>query len=660
MGGTAVLLVGLALLTIGATCLVALLRVHGAVAFVLATGLLAFAEVVAVSHALSVVDAYRRDWFLATLAAIAVVAAVAAMIVRPPRPAVRLWPALREIGHDRLAVGLGVLVIAELGYLLALAVFTPPNGLDGLQYHLARAVLWIQAESVAPIGDATDPRINEFQPDAEILQGATMLLSGSVRWVGLVQFLALIASMLAIYGIAGRIGLDRRKAAFGALLFATLPVVALQASTAENDVVVAALVACAAFFTLGRTNAELAVACLAVTLLIGTKVTGMLALPVLLGVAALTHHGKRLVLLLAAGAGAVLVGGAWLSVNISAGNGLFGRQGDAQHADVDGGLAVAARATRHAVEAFELPGAVGRDRFLYLFAAAALAIVGIVLRQPSVAAFGAALTALPILVLPAEAALHSLYWHGWELVGYEDALELGASRDSTLASEGHSWYGPVGVTLTLVAVVLSGQAARRRRVPWVAVVLAAAPLAFLLGSSLGIEYDALHGRLMMGAVALSAATWGLVRRFQPGSAAIVAVATTTVVLSLVNSAEKPMGIELLERADRPSVWTLPRAWVQNTQPELALVTAYVDEHATVGDTIGVTRDAWVRPFVYVGYPGIDHRIVYADSLEEATRRRAEWAILPMDVECAPGWRLALRSPPWAILRHEGAGSCRAG
>jgi hypothetical protein len=660
VAGTAVLFVGLALLTAGATCVAALLRVQGAVAFVLASVLLAFGEVVAVSHALSVVGAYRRDWFLATLAVIALTAAVAALLVRPPKPAVSPLPALREIGRDRLLVGLGLLVAVELGYVLALAVFTPPNGLDGLQYHLTRAVLWIQAGAVGPIGDATDARINEFQPDAEIVQGATMLLSRSVRWVGLVQFIALLASMLAIYGLAGRIGLDRRKAVFGALLFATLPVVALQASTAENDVVVAALVASAAFFVLGRTGAELSLACLAVALLVGTKVTGVLALPVLVCLAVLSHHGRRLVLLLAAGVGAVLVGGAWLGVNISAGNGLFGRQGDAQRADLDSGLAVAARATRHAIEAFELPGAVGRDRFLYLLAAVVLAGVGIVRRQPSVAAFGAALTALPLLVLPAEAALHSIYWHGWELVGYEKALELGASRDSTLASEGHSWYGPVGLALTLAALALTLQSARRRRVPWVAVVLAAAPFVFLLGSSLAIEYDALHGRLMMGGVALSAATWGLVLRFPSGSAAIVAVATTTVILSLVNSVEKPMGIELLERTDRPSVWTLPRAWVQNTQPELARITEYIDQRTTDGDTIGLTRDAWVRPFVYVGYPGMDHRIVYADSLEEATRRRSEWAILPMSVHVAPGWRLVLRSPPWAIFHHEAGASREAG
>ena len=48
-----------------------------------------------------------------------------------------------------------------------------------------------------------------------------------------------------------------------------------------NDLVVAALVASAAFFALGRSTGELVLACLTVALLVGTKVTGLLALPIL-------------------------------------------------------------------------------------------------------------------------------------------------------------------------------------------------------------------------------------------------------------------------------------------------------------------------------------------------------------------------------------------
>ena len=73
-------------------------------------------------------------------------------VVRPP------WP-VTPGGCGRAATGraipvvavLGVVVAAELGYLLALALFTPPTEYDVLTYHLTRAILWIQQGSVGPI-----------------------------------------------------------------------------------------------------------------------------------------------------------------------------------------------------------------------------------------------------------------------------------------------------------------------------------------------------------------------------------------------------------------------------------------------------------------------------------------------------------------------------
>lgn len=652
------LVAGVVLVGVAAGCFAALLRPRGAIAFALASGVLAFAEVVAVSHALSFADAYARHWFLAALAIVALVAAAATAAIRPPRPTLLRPSVIREVLDDRLLLVLAGVVVVELVYLLGIAVLTPPNDLDALMYHLTRAVLWIQQRSVSPVRDVADTRIDEFPPDAEILQGATMLLSGSVRWVGLVQLGALLATMAAICGIAGRIGLDRRSAAFGALVFATLPVVALQAPTAMNDLVVAALVASAAFFALGRSPGELALACVTVALLIGTKVTGLLAVPVLLALVLMTHRGRRLWMLLLGGVVGALLGAVWYTVNVSAGTGPLGTTGERSVGAGDGALAVAARFTRYAVETVELPGAVGRDRFLYLVAAVGVAIAGVLVGRASLSVVGAALTALPLVVLPLERALHSVYWHGWELAGYPAATTLGAGRDSTLASQGQSWYGPVGLALAVIALLLALRRARQGDLPWTAVALALAPVALVAGSAVAVGYHPLSGRYVMGGVALSAATWGLLRRFRAGSAAVVAVAATTLFLSLVNSAEKPVGIDVLEQTDRRSVWTLPRAWVQNVQPELARVTDYIDSHAEVGDTMGLTRDPWIRPFVYVGYPGLDHRIVYADTLGEATRRAADWAVLPMTAGCEPGWEVGLRSPPWAVYRHVPGATCR--
>ena len=159
-------------------------------------------------------------------------------------------------------------------------------------------------------------------------------------------------------------------------------------------------------------------------------------------------------------------------------------------------------------------------------------------------------------------------------------------------------------------------------------------------------------------MALAAATWGIVRPYRAAAVAIVAVTATTVLLVFVNYEDKPAGIRLLEGPARESIWTMPPEWAQNLQPELVPVTRVVRERAEPGETIAVTRDAVVRPFIYAGWPELVHRLEYVDSLAEAADAGAAWAVLPDDVECEDGWRLELRSPPWAVYRQVPGTSCR--
>ena len=652
------LLLGLLLVGAAASCATALLRPAGRVAFLRGTAVLSFAEIGAVSHLLSFVDASERGGVRATTAVLAVAAVVAAALVRPPWPSFRLGAVAREIAGDRVVAALGVVVALELAYAFALAVVTPPNDTDGLTYHLMRGLLWIQQQSVSPVGGVRDTRIDEFQPDAEILQSFTMLLSDSARYAQLVAFGALLVATLAIYGIASRIGLDRRSAAFGALLFPTLPIVALQAPTSLTDIVVAALVATAAFFVLGRPAGELGLACVAVALLVGTKVTGLLSLPLLFAIALLRLRGRRLWLALAGGAAACVVGGAWFTVNLSEGEGAFDSLGEGSKGTGHGVTPIVARVTRYVVETFELPGATGKDVLLYVVAAAIVAILGVALRRPAVATIGAALTVLPLLALPVEHALHRVYWRGWELLDQDRVIEWDANRDQTIASNATSWYGPVGLALTVVAFVLVVRAVAHRTMTPVAAVLVAAPPFVLVGSAIGVGFHSGNGRYVMGGVALSAATWGIVRPFRAAAIAIVAVAATTVLLVFVNYEEKPAGIRLLETPARESIWAMPAEWAQNLQPELVPITRHVRRNAEPGETIAITRNPVVRPFIYAGWPGLVHRLEYADTLAEATGTRGTWAVLYDGVACEDGWRLELRSGPWAVYRQVPGTSCR--
>ena len=85
---------------------------------------------------------------------------------------------------------------------------------------------------------------------------------------------------------------------------------------------------------------------------------------------------------------------------------------------------------------------------------------------------------------------------------------------------------------------------------------------------------------------------------------------------------------------------------------------YLDAHAAPGTTIAVTRIWWVYPFTYVGWPGIEHRIAYADTLTEGTRRKAAWAVLPWRHRVHAGVGTGAAVPAWAVYRHVPGRTCR--
>ena len=60
-----------------------------------------------------------------------------------------------------------VFVLVLLGYELVLGLTVPPNNIDALAYHLAKAAAWAQHGGVYWIPDAPTVRMNAFQPFAE-------------------------------------------------------------------------------------------------------------------------------------------------------------------------------------------------------------------------------------------------------------------------------------------------------------------------------------------------------------------------------------------------------------------------------------------------------------------------------------------------------------
>ena len=181
---------------------------------------------------------------------------------------------------------------------------------------------------------------------------ATMVLGGSDRYVSLVQASAFVALALGVIGSARAIGLGRSEALLGGLLVATLPVIALQASTAQNDLIVASFLVAAVVLLLDRGPALPWLAGAATALAVGTKVTAVIGIPLLAVVALLVspvRRGQRLAAVLVGAA----AGGYWYVVNWSqAGSWDAGFP----YESVEPGVAAAvARGLRSAAQLVELP-----------------------------------------------------------------------------------------------------------------------------------------------------------------------------------------------------------------------------------------------------------------------------------------------------------------
>jgi hypothetical protein len=154
--------------------------------------------------------------------------------------------ALPRSGFEMLC-WIGVAVIA----LVALFVgwITPPNNVDALLYHVARIDHWAQDRGLAHYATAYAHQL--LKPIwAETAMLHLRILWGSDQPVHLVQWFSMAGSLIGVVTLAGQLGAQRFGKAFAAVFAASIPMGILQASSAQNDYVVAFWAVCAAHFVL--------------------------------------------------------------------------------------------------------------------------------------------------------------------------------------------------------------------------------------------------------------------------------------------------------------------------------------------------------------------------------------------------------------------------
>ena len=670
LAGLVVLLAGLGALVLAAGFVACCLGLRSPLELALAAYALAWGWLVLVALALSPAELLTRGGLLAGIA-LGLAAALAVWLRRgrPQPPPVR--PALRATGDALRNPVLAVLAVAvALGalYSLALGLFTPVNEGDALAYHLARAAFWHQEHGLGYVPGTVDVRLDANPPNAEIGQLATMLLSGGDRYVALPQLAAYAALVLAVAGLARRIGLGVSEALFAALAFATLPVVAVQASGALNDLVVASFLAVATLFALRPGRASLALFAVALGLALGTKLTAVLALPALALAVAFGRPRRDWPALAAAGLGGIALGSVWYLVNLAETGELDGGLAEAfdQRADL-GVAAVVVNGLRFALDVVDMSGAAQPHAVLFVVAGAALAVLGLVLRQLWLLP-AAALAAIPYLSEQVVDAGQRVVYKAWLVLGepetapFDEGWGLNVDADPV-----DSWYGPLGAILLVAGTVAAVVLWRRGRLPRAALGLALAPWLLLLSLSLSIVWDPWRGRFLVFGVALAAAPWGALLRSPVLAYATAAVGTTALALSLANYQAKPSGLgELWASGDPPppavhtvwnderwTLWTWLRPGDDREDVLLRFVEQRIPDDAHVA--LALRENDFVSP--YFG-EGLSREVSLVSGAVPAD---AEWLVLAPSVSarrCEDAWRPELElDSGWRVESRVAADDC---
>jgi 4-amino-4-deoxy-L-arabinose transferase-like glycosyltransferase len=118
------------------------------------------------------------------------------------------------------------------------AWYAPPNTYDSLTYHLPRVAHWAQDESLQPFATGILRQLY-MSPGAEMGILHLYVLTQSDKMANLVQWSAMVLSLVGVVAVAREFGANRRGQILAVLFAATLPMGIAQATSAMTDYVAA-------------------------------------------------------------------------------------------------------------------------------------------------------------------------------------------------------------------------------------------------------------------------------------------------------------------------------------------------------------------------------------------------------------------------------------
>ncbi len=148
-------------------------------------------------------------------------------------------------GERLLAGTIGGLLLVEL----LVALLAAPNNFDSQTYHLPKVERWVAQGDLTFWATAIHRQVT-IPPGAEYLLLHLRLFTGGDALYNLVQWAAGVGALLAVARVTAQLGGGRRAQLLTAFVLATTPMVALQATSTQTDLVCAAWVACTATLAL--------------------------------------------------------------------------------------------------------------------------------------------------------------------------------------------------------------------------------------------------------------------------------------------------------------------------------------------------------------------------------------------------------------------------
>ena len=594
----------------------------------------------------------------------------------------QVWEPTASLKWLKREPTLGLLIFfITLSYIFALiqVVYLPQNNMDSLSTHLSRIVFWRQHGSFFPWSTYM---LNQvwYPVNAQLLTYWTLLFLGTDHLVGSVQWLAALISSLGVFGLAQLYGYGNRKSAFAALIFLSFPLIALQSTTTQTDLVTAAFFIPAMYFLiLGLKNGQnsmLVLSAISVGLGVGVKKSYFLLLPILAMLALLTvfQYRQQALKRLAIWLVSLVIATAFLGAYIYISNWHYFGSPFGSPAYLESLIDVPQ--TQDSMRDVQtVPVSFSRSDASHLSIPKIDSpidngiLMELVYNIPRLLYQSVDTSGLP---RPLDGYAHKVkmrvagfffHWIGFdeiEGIAYTAPGHEFSFADKNINEESQAWYGPLSFLLIFPAIIVEFWRGIRQR-SWILLGPVLAILIFLpMEVVLRPGWDPYQGRYFAPLVALAAPMMAVWFREKDGAWfewLISGLAVVVVAVTLLYNPSKPT---LGKYADELHIWNNDRIIIQTIQRKNDRETYYkVDEFVPADATLG-----YYIPFFILDYPlfgeNLTRRLIpitpsaRISDLHWLREQRIDYILLPKKGEYPtppPEYSLISNWPGWKLYAY---------